>query len=110
MEAAAGGVEASVVFTVERDAAGLADAAIAELGALRVTGGERQEIRGAVELLEAVKARGGASLEDIQRNVDDLLAAVQYVRTITTAQTDGARLAIDRLLGVWQERWYTAIK
>ena len=94
-------------LVLDRDEAMMMNEIIAALE--RLSGGsysERMKIRDAIRHIGHVQDRGSGSYENIEKNISDLLGAIDSLSSIAGADVPAIRLMIDRLLRSLQSRYY----
>lgn len=67
---------------------------------------EQKEVKEAKKYIEKVRDRIVNDSEDFKKNIHDTLEAIEAVMEITSVDTSDIRLDMDRLLGIWEWRWY----
>ncbi|MFQ5901918.1 MAG: hypothetical protein ACE5IH_10225, partial [Thermodesulfobacteriota bacterium] len=77
-----------------------------KLDALNLTTEETEEINKAKKYIERVRDRTINTPKDIEKNIKDILRAIEAVMEITSKDTQDVRLDMDRLMGIWGERGY----
>jgi hypothetical protein len=102
----AGNTNAAIEFTLEGNSTEIADGIIAGLNNLSVKGGERQMVNNARKLVSDARDGNVFTTADMEGSIGGILDAVENISGINDAMVDSLRLDMDRLLGIWQERWY----
>ena len=98
--------ELGVGLGVDRDAATMASDLIAALNALPVSGEDRERVHKAVGRLEKVRDRVIVTPKDAEKNIRDILKAIDALLPVPHGDIPGIRLVLDDLLEVWQGEWY----
>ena len=80
--------------------------AIALLNSLQVSKKDRSKVDNAVKRLEKVRAREVRDQHDIDLNIHDLLAAVDSLLKVTSADISQVRLDLDLILRIMAARYY----
>lgn len=80
--------------------------ALAALDALSLTGREKAKAENAVKYLEAVQERDTTTEENRQKNIQDLLKAIESITVVTSVDITDIRLMIDELLRIEEARYY----
>jgi hypothetical protein len=93
-------------IVVEKDTTAIGNDIISALGGLPVLGQEKSKIDNAVGYIHNVQNRVINSEMDIERNIDDLLKAIDSILTVTSVDISAIRLMMDYLLKTWEGRWY----
>ena len=93
-------------IVVEKDTTAIGNDIISALGGLPVSGQEKSKIHNAVGYIHNVQNRVINSEMDIERNIDDLLKAIDSILTVTSVDISAIRLMMDYLLKTWEGRWY----
>jgi len=97
----------SAEIVVDKDAATMASDIITALKALPVSGQERAKVNNAVKYIENVQGRAITSEQDIEKNIHDILKAINSLLSVTGIDISEIRLMMDRLLEIWEGRWHT---
>jgi subtilase family serine protease len=79
---------------------------ISELNVLSLSGQEKAKAANAIKNLEAVQERGNATEEDIEKNIHNILKAVESLLFIDSIDTTDIRLMLDALMRTEQARYY----
>jgi hypothetical protein len=74
---------------------------IRALKSLMVSKRDKSELEDAIEHMERVQRGRVMTVRDIQRNMDDLLEALDSLLSITSTDVSEIRLMMDALLEVW---------
>ncbi|OGP62538.1 MAG: hypothetical protein A2169_09350 [Deltaproteobacteria bacterium RBG_13_47_9] len=93
------------ILTV-KDTATMADEIITLLSSLSVSGQEDAKVKNAVRYINDVRTRVIAGEKDIEKNIGDMLKAIDSLISITSAEIPDIRLMMDHLLRFWEGRWY----
>ena len=96
----------STEIEIDRDTASVTREIITELNRLTVTEKDRERLDRAIRYIEDVQEREINREQDIDKNIQDLLKAVDSLLSITSADTSAVRLMIDELLRIWESRFY----
>ena len=91
---------------VAEDEATLPEDILTELESLVVSGKDKASLERAIGYIENVQNREGSGKEDIEKNISDILQAIGSAVAITSADITGIRQQMDRLLRIWESRWY----
>jgi hypothetical protein len=65
---------------------------------------DKWELEDAIEHMERVQRRAGETGRDIQRNIDDIMEALDSLLSISSTDVSEIRLMMDTLLEVWVGR------
>ena len=77
------------------------------LKSLSVTGKkEKKNLKTAILRMQEVQRREIARKKDIEENIDDILQAIGSLLSITSNHAGEIRLMMDRLLKMWEGKWY----
>jgi light-regulated signal transduction histidine kinase (bacteriophytochrome) len=71
------------------------------LTSLMVSKKDKSELEDAIEHMEKIQRRTAMTARDAQRNIDDIMEAVDSLLSITSADISEIRLMMDALLEVW---------
>jgi hypothetical protein len=74
---------------------------IRALKSLTVSKKDKSELEDAIEHIERVQRRGKATEKDVQKNIDDLLKAIESLVSIIRTDVSEIRLMMDALLEVY---------
>jgi len=97
----------SVTLPIAQDAAQTAQQILAALDALQVSRYyDRAAIKLAMMFINNVKTRTVRSFFDAEKNIHDILKAVDAVLSIESADTSDIRLMMDELLKIWEAKAY----
>jgi hypothetical protein len=97
----------SFEITVDKDAAATASDIIVALKALSVSGQDKVKVSSAITYIENVQARAIVTVNDIEKNIQDILKAIDSLLFVTSADISDVRQKIDIYLKVWEARWYS---
>ena len=93
-------------ITIDRDTATATDDIITVLNSLPVSAEDRERLDRATGYMESVQNRAITTEKDIDRNIQDILKAINSLLSITSADVTEARLLMDSLLRIWEGRYY----
>ncbi len=62
---------------------------------------DKSELEDTVEHIEKIQRRAVVAAKDIQRNIDDIMEALDSLLSITSTDVTEIRLMMDALLEVW---------
>ena len=65
---------------------------------------DKSELEDAIEHMERVQRGTVVTVRDIQRNIDDIIEALDSLLSITSIDVSEIRLMMDALLEVWIEK------
>ncbi|MEJ2697679.1 MAG: Ig-like domain-containing protein [Candidatus Sulfobium sp.] len=91
---------------IEKETAFLYDGIITSLSALPLSGQERAKADGVISYMENVRERPVKSVDDIEKNISDLVRAKDSLLSIKGFDISGIRLSIDEILKSWESRYY----
>ncbi len=94
-------------ITVDRDAATMTSDIVAALNVLSVTGQDKEKVSNAIMYIENVQGRTIVTENDIEKNIEDILKAINSLLFVTSADVSYVRHKIDECLKVWESRWYS---
>ncbi len=95
----------SVTVSVENENAGLAADIITKLNALKAASiSDKKLIKSAVEFIRNVQTRRVDSEHDVEKNIMDVLSAVEKITKVRTVDVHNIRLLMDQLLQIWEAR------
>jgi hypothetical protein len=89
---------------VEKDSAQMLSDIVRALKSLTVSKKDKWELEDAIEHMERVQRRAGETGRDIQRNIDDIMEALDSLLSISSTDVSEIRLMMDTLLEVWVGR------
>jgi hypothetical protein len=87
-------------IAVEEDSAQMVSDIIRVLKSLMVSKKDKSELEDAIEHMEKIQRGTVLSVRDIQRNIDDIMEALDSLLSITSADISEIRLMVDTLLEV----------
>lgn len=93
-------------LSVIGDEESLMEGIVSSLESMEVTGKDRASVERALRYVEDLGARGAETRAEIERNLGDLLLAIEAIRTIRSTDPSETRKLMDLLLRLWQTRWY----
>lgn len=93
-------------IVLEEDTKQVALDIIAALNAKSVSLSDRARIKNADRYIQNTMRRTIADLSTIEKNIGDILAAINVLKSVRSSTMTEERLMLDRLLGIWQSRWY----
>ena len=97
----------STDIVVDQDTRTMAGDILAALKALSVTGKEDKEsLKLAVRQVENLQSREIVRKKDIEKNIDDILQAINSLLAISSKDVTEIRLLMDRLLKMWEGKGY----
>jgi len=79
---------------------------LAALSALPVSGQERSKVDNAIGYMNNVQNRAIVVRGDLEKNIDDILQAIDSLLVVASVDISEIRLMMDDLLKVWEARWY----
>jgi hypothetical protein len=91
----------STEIVVDRDSLMMVGDIIRALDSLSVSKKDRSELKDAIEHMEKIHRRGKVTEKDVEKNIDDLLEAIESLLSITSTDISEIRLMMDVLLEVW---------
>ena len=97
----------SADIVVNKDAVAAAVDIITALNMLTVSGQDKAKVDNAVRYMADVQGRSITTDADIDKNIQDILKAIDSLLDVTSADTSNIRLMMDQLLKVWEGRWYS---
>lgn len=92
-----------------QDSTTLAGDVIQTLKALPAAGEDQERVNEAIKYLEKVQARAVATREDAEKNIHDILKAIDKLLPVASADVSSVRLMLDELLKVWEGWWCYAL-
>ena len=94
-------------IVVDKDTKTVAGDIMAALKAFSVTGKKDKEyLKTAIRQMEDVQRREVVKKRDLEKNIDDILQAINSLLSITRNDVAEIRLMMDRLLKMWEGKWY----
>ncbi len=96
-------------ITVAKDIASINSEVISALSHTAASGKEKAKIDEVIKYLTDVKDRSAAGSSDIEKNIADLLNAVDSLTGMADQDISNIRLLIDRMLTFWQGKWYMSV-
>ncbi len=98
----------SVNVNVKETAANLEADVVNALNALQPTSmADKKRIRSAVSLIKTVRARKVNSKHDAEKNIMDIVSAVEKLIDVRTIDIVSIRLMLDELLQIWEAKYQT---
>jgi hypothetical protein len=94
-------------ITVDKDTATTSSDIIAALNALSVTGQDKEKVINAIMYIENVQGRDIVSINDIEKNIHDILLAIDSLLFVTSADITDVRQKLEVCLQFWEARWYS---
>jgi len=91
---------------VEEDAAALNNHLLSALGSLSAAANEGRVVDRIREYIGLVKKEGPVSGQEMEENIHIILKAVDYLDHIKSVEVSHIRLMLDKLMKVWQGRYY----
>jgi hypothetical protein len=91
----------STEIVVEEDSAQMVSDSIRVLKSLMVSKKDKSEWEDAIEHMEKIQRRVKVTEKDVEKNIDDLLEAIESLLSITSTDVSEIRLMMDALLKVW---------
>lgn len=91
---------------VGKDTSTMTNDIITALYSLSVSGQESSKVNNAIVYIHNVQSRVITSEMDIERNIDDILKAINSLLTVTSVDISALRLMMDDLLMVWEGKRY----
>jgi hypothetical protein len=97
----------STDIVVDKDTQTMAGDIMAALKALSVTGKkDKENLKTAIRQMEDVQRREIVKKKDVEKNIDDILQAINSLLSISSNDVTEIRLMMDRLLKMWEGKWY----
>ena len=97
----------STDIVVDTDTQTMAGDIMAALRALSVTGKEdKDNLKEAIEQMQDLQKREIDKEKDFEKNIDDILQAIDSLLSISSADVTGIRSMMDRLLRMWEGKAY----
>ncbi len=97
--------EEDLTLAVETDPEGLTAGIIEALSALEVSSRDGSLISKAVGLFEDILRRPVTDSDGAERNIRDILQAIEFLREVESVDVSDIRTDTDRLLRIWEVRW-----
>ena len=85
----------------EEDSAQMVSDVIRALKSLMVSKKDKWELEDAIQHMESVQRGMVVTVRDIQRNIDDIMEALDSLLSITSTDISEIRLMMDTFLEVW---------
>jgi Tol biopolymer transport system component/flagellar hook assembly protein FlgD len=98
--------ERDVIIKLEEDTEMLTTEIITVLNSLEATGRDRKWVNKALRRMEAVHERIVTNDKDAERNIKDILKAIDSLRKLKTIDIREIRIKMDILLRIWEIQWY----
>lgn len=97
----------SVTITIEQDSVDMTQEILNSLRAIQVTRmSDKAAIKNAMMFIERVQDRGGDSHFDVEKNILDILKAIESLLFVTSKDISNIRMMMDELLKIWEARAY----
>lgn len=96
----------NVDITVERGTAQSVADIIQKLKMLSVSRKDKAKVDDAIKHMSNVQNRAIYHDEDIEKNIRDILGAIESLLSVTGTDVSAIRLMVDSLLETWEGRWY----
>jgi hypothetical protein len=96
----------TAVFVVDHDAAAIIGNVLTSLSGLQTEGRQRARINDAIRHGEYVQKRTVACARDMEKNIDDILKAIDALISLSNIDVSAIRLQLDTLLRIWEGRFY----
>jgi hypothetical protein len=94
-------------IVVDKDTQTVAGDIMAALKALSVTGKKDKEyLKVTILQMQDVQRREIIRKRDVEKNIDDILEGINSLLSITSNDVAEIRLMMDRLLRMWEGKWY----
>jgi Mg2+ and Co2+ transporter CorA len=88
-------------IVVEEDSAQMVSDIVRVLKSLTVSKKDKSELEDAIEHMKKIQRGTAMTARDIQRNIDDIMEALDSLLSITSTDVSEIRLMMDSLLEVW---------
>ena len=79
---------------------------ITALKSLSVSGQDKAKVNNAIRYIENMQNRVISKEEDIEKNIHDILKAIDSILSVTSVNISDIRTMMDELLEVWEGGWY----
>ncbi len=79
---------------------------IQALRALEASKKDRSKIQDAIRHIDRVRSRGDRDAHDIEKNIHNILQAVDALLHVASSDISAERLMLDNLLGLHEAEWY----
>lgn len=89
-------------ITISKDAVTAASDAITALNELTAFGKDRAKINDAIRYIKTVQKRIIVNNKDIEKNIRDILKAIEALFSVTGTDVSATRLMLDELLRIWE--------
>lgn len=96
----------STEILVETNTTAMLSDIITALNTLPVSGQEMAKVNNAIGYMNNVQNRVINTEIDVEKNIGDILKAIDSILSITTFDISQIRLMMDRLLKFWEGRWH----
>ena len=97
----------SLDIEVDKDIQTITRDIMGALRALSVTGKKNKEyLKLAIREMEEVQRREIIRRKDVEKNIDDMLQAINFLLSINSTDITEIRSMMDRLLKMWEGKWY----
>jgi Tol biopolymer transport system component/flagellar hook assembly protein FlgD len=96
----------SIDIVVGKSSASTTADILTALKALPVSGKEKAKVNDAIKYIEDVQKRVIQKEEDIEKNIHDILKAIDALLSITGVDISSIRLMMDEILIEWESRYY----
>jgi hypothetical protein len=93
-------------FVIDRDAAAIIGDILAALNRLQADGRQKARIKEAIRHVEYIQKRTVTSARDIEKNISDILKAIDALISLNGIDVSAIRLQLDTLLRIWEGRYY----
>jgi hypothetical protein len=97
-------LETDVVVT--QDASQSAGEITDMLKALPASWRDSLKINKATQCISRVQSTAVSNKEDVERNISDILGAIDALDSVSSVDTSNIRLLMDSLMRTWEGRWY----
>jgi hypothetical protein len=87
-------------FVIDRDAAAVTTDILASLSGLQADGRQRARIQEAIRHIENSQKRKVTSARDIEKNISDILKAIDALISLNGIDVSSIRLQLDKLLRI----------
>jgi hypothetical protein len=75
----------------------------------QVQGKERSKVENAIKSIENVQKRVIQKEDDIEKNIYDIIKAIDSLLDVTSIDISNIRLMMDGILKVWEGRYYLGL-
>jgi hypothetical protein len=94
------------VFVIVHDAVAITGNVMASLNGLQTEGRQRAKINDAIRHVEYIQKRTVTCVRDMEKNIDDILKAIDALISLNNIDVSAIRLRLDILLRIWEGRFY----